>query len=60
MRDLTHRMLAGELDPSAVRVALNNMQWRAMRMNPKRYGDRVDATVHGDITVVVDKIERPR
>lgn len=58
MAHLTACMLAGELDHNSVRVALNNMQWRAMRKNPKRYGDRLEAHIAGDITVIVDKVEQ--
>ncbi len=56
MPHLIDRMFAGELSPNAVRVALQNMQWRAARKNPKRYGDRIDANLSGDITVLVDKV----
>lgn len=51
MAHLTSRMLAGELDHNSVRVALNNMQWRAARKNPRRYGDKLDANITGDIIV---------
>ena len=57
MAHLTARMLAGELDHNTVRVALNSMQWRAMRKNPKRYGDKLEARLSGDITVQVDRVE---
>ncbi len=57
MAHLTKRMLDGELDHNTVRVALNSMQWRAMRKNPKRYGDKLEARLSGDITVQVDKVE---
>ena len=59
MAHLTKRMLEGELDHNSVRVALNNMQWRAMRKNPKRYGERIRADLAGDITVIVDHVKDP-
>lgn len=32
----------GRLDPQAARVALAGMQWRASKLAPKKYGDRLD------------------
>lgn len=33
---------AGTLDPQAGRVVLAGMQWRASKLAPKKYGDRLD------------------
>lgn len=35
---------SGVLDPNAARVLLAGYQWRASKLSPKRYGDRVDLT----------------
>ncbi len=52
------RMLAGEIDHHTARVAIWARQWQAGRMNPKRYGDKIDAHLAGDIVVHVDKVEQ--
>jgi hypothetical protein len=36
----------GRLDPQAARVVLSGMQWRASKLNPKKYGDKL--TLGGD------------
>ena len=45
------RVLNGEVNPNAGRVAIDGLKWIAARMLPKRYGDRVDANLTGDIIV---------
>ena len=37
------RMLEGEIDHHTARVAIWARQWQAARMNPRRYGDRIEA-----------------
>lgn len=39
--DLVDKMLAGELTPEQVRVALSALQWRAAKLDPSRYGDKI-------------------
>ena len=51
------RMLEGEIDHNTARVAIWARQWQAARMNPRRYGDRIEAKLSGDITVTVDRVE---
>jgi hypothetical protein len=52
-------VLNEELNPNAARVAMDGLKWIAARMMPKRYGDRVDANLTGDINVIVDKVKEP-
>ena len=51
------KVLNEEVNPNAARVALDALKWTAARMQPKRYGDRVDTHLSGDIQVTVDKVE---
>lgn len=39
--DIGHRVLAGELDPQAARVAIDALKWSAGKRNAKKYGDKV-------------------
>ena len=41
MSDLRDRVLTGELDPQAARVAMDALKWTAGKRKPKRYGDNV-------------------
>lgn len=41
MSDLRDRILSGEIDPQAGRVAMDAIKWSTGKRNPKRYGDRV-------------------
>lgn len=42
--DLEDRVLAGELKPDAAKVVLWSRQWRAAKLNPKVYGEKVEQT----------------
>ncbi len=42
--DLAQRVIAGEIDPNAARVAMDAQKWLTARENPKRYGDKLDVT----------------
>ena len=56
--EVVDRVLNDEVNPNAARVAIDALKWTAARMMPKRFGDRVDANLSGDITVIVDKVEQ--
>lgn len=47
IQDITNRMLDGEVDPQAARVAIWAAQWRAARLKPKKYGDKISTEVSG-------------
>lgn len=55
MSNIEQRVLDGELDPNAARVALWSKQWRASKLAPKKYNDKT-MIVGGDGGAV--KIER--
>ena len=40
--DIAERVLTGELDPQAARVAADIIKWSASKKKPKKYGDRLD------------------
>ena len=41
------------IDPNAGRVLIDAKKWRAAKMRPKTYGDKVDLGVTGDVNVTV-------
>lgn len=51
--DVADRVLSGEIDPQAARVAIDALKWSAGKRLPKKYGDKLGLDVHGAI-----KIER--
>ena len=55
--EIVDRVLDSDVNPNAGRVAIDALKWTAARMQPKRYGDRIEANLSGDITVQVDKVE---
>ncbi len=51
-------ILSGKLDAQAARVVLHANQWRASKMRPKRYGDKIDHNVTGSLTIGIKRNER--
>lgn len=51
--DVADRVLSGEIDPQAARVAIDALKWSAGKRLPKKYGDKLGLDVNGAI-----KIER--
>ena len=45
MADVEHKVQAGTMDSHAARVVLDSMRWRASKLAPKIYGDRLDVQV---------------
>lgn len=41
MSDIETGVLEGRIDPTAARVVLSSKQWRASKLAPKKYGDKV-------------------
>ena len=41
------------IDPNTGRVLVDSKKWRAARMQPKVYGDKVDLGITGDVNVTV-------
>lgn len=46
--DIASRVVSGELDPQAARVAIDAYKWTAGKRLPKKYGDKLDLTSGGD------------
>jgi hypothetical protein len=52
--EVAQRTESGLLDPQAARVAISAYQWRASKLKPKKYGDKLDVTTDGQpLTVQV-------
>lgn len=45
--DVQDRVLRGEIDPAAARVAIDALKWTAARRQPKKYGDKIETTLQG-------------
>jgi len=56
--DIEDRTIAGEINPAAARAVLASKQWRASKLAPKKYGDKLalgqDESL-GPLTVVVKR-----
>jgi hypothetical protein len=42
MEDIEDRTISGEIHPVAARAVLSSKQWRAAKLAPKRYGDKIE------------------
>lgn len=51
VQDIGRRVLTGELDPQAARVAIDALKWAAGKRKPKKYGDKLDLNHSGGIAV---------
>ena len=49
--EIAERVLTGELDPQAARVAADIIKWSASKKKPKKYGDRVETHHTGAISI---------
>ncbi|GLI92995.1 terminase small subunit protein [Methylocystis echinoides] len=47
MAEIEGEIRRGELDPQAARVIIWSKQWRASKLAPKKYGDKVQAEMTG-------------
>ena len=45
MEEVEEQVSAGTMDSHAARVVLDSMRWRAAKLAPKVYGDRLDVSV---------------
>ena len=52
------RVETGEMDPNSARVVLSAYQWRAAKLAPKKYGEKIETThqVGESITKIVREI----
>ena len=54
-----HRVLRGEISPEQARVAIGAFQWRAMKLSPTVYGDKLQTENSTKITVSVEYSNTP-
>lgn len=54
MGGIEDRTLRGEIDPAAARVVLSSKQWRASKLAPKKYGDKLELDHKGGVTVKLE------
>lgn len=60
MREIENEIRNGRLDPAAARVILDTRKWIASKLNPRTYGDKIEATINapGSFIGVLDALER--
>lgn len=46
--DTVNKVESGELSSDQARVMLSGLQWRASKLEPKKYGDKTDVTSGGE------------
>jgi|TARA_R100000306_G_C4322254_1_gene115763 hypothetical protein len=52
--DIADSILSDDsIDPNRARVAVDALKWAAARLSPKRYGDRIQAEVSGELTATL-------
>lgn len=49
VNDIGRRVLSGEIDPQAARVAMDALKWSAGKRNAKKYGDKVQTELSGGV-----------
>jgi hypothetical protein len=52
--DIAQRVLSGEFDPQAARVAIDALKWSAGKRKPKVYGDKLDLSGNVGVTVTLE------
>lgn len=57
MADIEERTLNGTIDPAAARAVLSSKQWRASKLAPKKYGDKLDVNHGGGVTINISQAE---
>lgn len=57
MGDIEEQVLSGEVQADAARVVLSSKQWRAAKLAPKKYGDKMDHTHKGSVTLKIDRLD---
>jgi len=57
--DAVDRVLGGDLDPNAARVAIDALKWNAARLHPAIYGERTQTEVSGSLEVRTVRLKVP-
>jgi hypothetical protein len=58
MADIEERTLTGEINPAASRAVLASKQWRASKLSPKKYGDKLELGGGLDVNTRIESITR--
>lgn len=58
MSDIEDMTLVGELDAKAAAVVLRSKQWRASKLAPKKYGERLELGGTLDVNNKIERITR--
>jgi len=51
IEDIADKVLSGEYDPQAARVAIDAFKWTSGKHRPKKYGDKITTEHTGGITL---------
>src|SRR5215207_7253374 len=54
--DVAQKVLTGELEPAAGRVAIDAIKWQASKLAPKSYGDKLATEHTGTVEVEVKDV----
>ena len=57
IEDIANRVLTGEINPNAARVAIDAKKWTASKLRPKRYGDKLDVTSDNEKIQVIPLVD---
>lgn len=58
MADIEDKTLSGKVDPVAARTVLSSKQWRAAKLAPKKYGEKLDMHVTGSVNIAQELARR--
>lgn len=54
-KEIIDKVLAGKITSDVARVVLSAMQWRASKLAPKSYGDKLDIDFNGKFESLTDE-----
>jgi len=59
IQDVINDIKDGTIDPNAGRVVIWGLQWRASKLRPKRYGDKLDIDTSVKVSIDVVRYDTP-
>jgi hypothetical protein len=62
IQDVAEGVLEGNIDPQAGKVAISAFQWRASKLDPKKYGDNSKVALTGEnggAIQIISAVPRP-
>lgn len=51
LEDIEEQVLSGDIDANAARVVLSSRQWRLSKIASKKYGDKVENVMSGEVGI---------